>query len=70
MPARWTHWPRGTDPDPADIGIQMHVLLFLAQADPPAARALCAALEARSAESRLWVYYEKAPLVPLLPQDG
>ncbi len=58
----------GTDPDPADVGIQMHVLLLLAQADPPAAAALCDALRRTIAEPRLWVYYQAAPLVPLLRQ--
>src|SRR6185312_3861056 len=34
----------GNDPDPADIAIQMHVLLLLAKVQPPAGRALCEAL--------------------------
>ncbi len=46
----------------------MHVLLLLAQADPPAARALCGALERAIAEERIWVYYRAAPLVPILRQ--
>jgi hypothetical protein len=64
----------GKDPNPTDVGIQMHVLLLLAQADPPAARALCGALGALGAlgqalgDDRLWVYYRAAPLVPLLRQ--
>jgi hypothetical protein len=58
----------GRDPNPADAGIQMHVLLLLAQADPPAARALCGALERVLAEDRVWVYYQAAPLVPMLRQ--
>src|SRR6202158_44248 len=58
----------GADPNPADAGIQMHVLLLLAQADPPAARALCGALGRAIAEDRIWVYYREAPLVPLLRQ--
>jgi hypothetical protein len=58
----------GKDPNPADAGIQMHVLLLLAQADPPAARALCGALGRALAEDRVWVYYRAAPLVPLLRQ--
>jgi hypothetical protein len=56
----------GKDPNPADIAIQIHVLMLLAQADPPAARALCEALQRRSADKDLWVYYENAPLIPLL----
>jgi len=58
----------GRDPNPADAGIQMHVLLLLAQADPPAARALCGALGRAVAEDRVWVYYQEAPLVPMLRQ--
>jgi hypothetical protein len=56
----------GKDPDPADLGIQMHVLLLLARADPPAARTLYRALAPAVAENRKWVYYQKAPLVPIL----
>ena len=56
----------GSDPDPADIGIQMHVLLLLAEARPPAGRALCAALRPVVDQDRVWVYYRKAPLVPIL----
>ncbi len=59
----------GKDPDPADVGIQMHVFLFLARADPPAARSLCGALQGAIGEDRLWVYYDRAPLVPLLRQS-
>lgn len=58
----------GRDPNPADAGIQMHVLLLLAQVDPPAARALCGALGRAVAEDRVWVYYQLAPLVPMLRQ--
>ena len=58
----------GRDPNPADVGIQMHVLLLLAQVDPPAARALCGALGRAVAEDRVWVYYQVAPLVPMLRQ--
>ncbi len=56
------------DTNPADAGIQMHVLLLLAQTDPPAARALCGALGRALAEDRIWVYYQEAPLVPMLRQ--
>ncbi len=58
----------GKDPNPADAGIQMHVLLLLAQADPPAARALCGALRGAISQDRTWVYYRQAPLVPILRQ--
>src|SRR5436305_882941 len=56
----------GSDPDPADLGIQMHVLLLLAQVQPPAGRALCAALRPVVDQDRVWVYYRRAPLVPIL----
>ena len=56
----------GKDANPADIGIQMHVLMLLAQTDPPAARALCEALEKRSADEDIWVYYKMAPPIVIL----
>lgn len=56
----------GKDPNPADIGIQIHIYLMLAQADPPAARELCRSLQARSADESLWVYYRLAPPIILL----
>lgn len=56
----------GSDPDPADIAIQMHVLLLLAKADPQAARALCTALQPLVDQDRIWVYYRMTPLVPML----
>ena len=56
----------GKDPNPADIGIQMHVLMLLAQADPPAARALCEALQKRSADEDIWIYYRMAPPIVIL----
>ena len=56
----------GKDPNPVDIGIQMHVLMLLAQADPPAARALCEALQKRSADEDIWVYYKMAPPIVIL----
>jgi hypothetical protein len=56
----------GSDPDPADIAIQMHVLLLLAEAQPPASRALCEALRPVVDQDRVWVYYRKTPLVPIL----
>jgi hypothetical protein len=56
----------GRDPNPTDVGIQMNVLMFFAGVDPPAAEALRRALQAAAGEDRIWVYYKKAPLVPLL----
>jgi hypothetical protein len=56
----------GRDPNPTDIGIQMHVLMLLAQVDRPAALALCGALSKESSDDKIWVYYGMAPLVPLL----
>jgi hypothetical protein len=58
----------GKDPNPADIAIQIHVLMLLAQADPPAARALCQALGKRSADEDIWVYYKMSPLLVILRQ--
>ena len=56
----------GQDPNPTDIGIQMHVLMLLAQVDRPAAFALCGALSKRSSDDGVWVYYKAAPLIPML----
>ncbi len=56
----------GRDPNPADIAIQMHLLQLLAGVEPPAGRALCEALRPLVDQDRLWVYYRKAPLVPIL----
>ncbi len=56
----------GADPNPVDIGIQINVLLWLHAFHPPAAKELCTALQSRSADPRLWVYYQKAPAVVLL----
>ncbi len=56
----------GSDPNPADIAIQMHLLLLLAEVQPPAGRALCAALRPVVDQDRVWVYYRMAPLVPML----
>ncbi|MGH9442048.1 MAG: hypothetical protein ACRD16_07210, partial [Thermoanaerobaculia bacterium] len=66
--ARYQCIDPGRDPNPADVGIQMHVLLFLAREDPAAARALCGALQRAIGEDRIWVYYREAPLVPILRQ--
>jgi hypothetical protein len=56
----------GRDPNPADIAIQMHLLLLLSEVRPPAGRALCEALRPVVDEDRVWVYYRKAPLIPIL----
>src|SRR5262249_52875499 len=56
----------GRDANPPDLAIQMHVLVLLAEADPPAARALGEALQKRSGDEDLWVYYGGAPLLPML----
>jgi hypothetical protein len=56
----------GRDPNPTDLGIQMHLLMLLAEVNPPAARALCAALQPVVDQDRVWVYYRMAPLVPTL----
>src|SRR6185369_11489435 len=56
----------GSDPNPADIAIQMHVYLMLRELDPPAAQNLCNALQRSFGDEALWVYYSKAPLVPYL----
>src|SRR5262249_54432814 len=56
----------GQDSNPADVGIQMNVLMFLAEVDQPAAAALRQALQSSVGQDRIWVYYKKAPLVPLL----
>jgi hypothetical protein len=58
----------GTDPNPPDIAIQLHVLMLLAQAEAPAGRALCRALGRAIADERIWVYYHDTPLVPILRQ--
>ena len=56
----------GRDPNPADLVIQMHILMLLTQEDPPAAASLCRALAARSRDDSLWVYYAGAPPMAIL----
>lgn len=58
----------GADPNPPDVAIQMHLLMWLAQVDPTEARALCGALRKTIDQDRLWVYYRQSPLVALLRQ--
>jgi hypothetical protein len=59
---------RGKDPNPADVGIQMHVFMLLAQVDPAAAQALCGTLMRVINKDRIWIYYQTAPLIPILRQ--
>lgn len=56
----------GKDPNPADLGIQMHVYMLLADKDPTAAQALCEAMERKLDDDDVWVYYAKAPLLVAL----
>ena len=56
----------GSDPNPADLTIQMHLLQLLATEQPAAAAALCAAMRRQIDDDRVWVYYRLAPLVPIL----
>lgn len=56
----------GVDPNPVDIGIQIHVLMFLSKTDPDAARRLCGFLFQAIADDRAWIYYQMTPLIPLL----
>ncbi|RAZ85638.1 hypothetical protein DPM33_28395 [Mesorhizobium hawassense] len=53
----------GKDPNPADLGIQMHVYMLLARQDPAAAQALCEAMARKANDDDVWVYYAKAPLL-------
>ncbi len=56
----------GKDPNPTDIVIQMHLMMLLSKVKPPAGRALCEALRPLAGDDRVWVYYSKTPLVPIL----
>jgi hypothetical protein len=56
----------GRDPNPADIAIQMHLLLLLAKVRPAEGHALCASLHPLINDDRIWVYYARTPLVPML----
>ena len=55
----------GTDPNPPDVLVQMHVYLFLAALDSRAAADLCRALQSRVGDPRLWVWYAVAPVLPV-----
>lgn len=56
----------GHDPNPADVGIQTNIFLFLDGVDKPAARSLCEALSKKAGDNDIWVYYAKAPLMVTL----
>jgi hypothetical protein len=56
----------GTDPNPADIAIQMHLLQLLLEERPVAGRALCDTLGGRLDDEGIWVYYKGTPIVPML----
>jgi hypothetical protein len=56
----------GSDPNPTDIAIQLHVYLMLHDFDPSSAQALCAALQHSFRDEDLWVYYAKSALIPYL----
>jgi hypothetical protein len=56
----------GSDPNPTDIAIQLHMYLMLRELDPPAAQTLCNALQRSFSDENIWVYYSKAPLIPYL----
>jgi hypothetical protein len=56
----------GRDPNPADIAIQIHLLLLLSEVRPQAGHSLCEALRPVIDDDRIWVYYRKTPLIPIL----
>ena len=56
----------GSDPNPTDIAIQLHVYLMLRELDPPAAQALCGNLQRSFHDEDIWVYYAKSALLPYL----
>ena len=56
----------GSDPNPTDVAIQIHLLQLLLQQELPAGRALCEALRRHIDDDRIWVYYRLSPLVPIL----
>jgi hypothetical protein len=56
----------GSESNPPDVAVEMHVYLFLAGHDPAAARRLCEALRRRMDDDRIWVWYSVAPLLPVL----
>ncbi len=56
----------GSDPNPTDIAIQLHVYLMLHELDPPSAQTLCGSLQRSVRDEDIWVYYAKSALLPYL----
>ncbi|MDC8016208.1 hypothetical protein [Tahibacter soli] len=56
----------GSDPNPTDIAIQLHVYLMLRERDPPSGETLCGALRRAFRDEDIWVYYAKSALLPYL----
>lgn len=56
----------GDDPNPVDVGIQMNLLLFFAKYAPQQAGELCSVLKETINQDPIWVYYDLAPLLPML----
>jgi len=56
----------GSDPNPTDIAIQLHVYLMLHELDPPSAQTLCSNLQRAIRDEDIWVYYAKSALLPYL----
>lgn len=63
---QYTSIDPGSDPNPADVAIQMHVLMFLWKADFETARHFYGFLFQNIQDERIWVYYKSTPLIPLL----
>ncbi len=57
---------RGDQINPPDVGVMMHVYLLLAQHDRERADRLCAALQQRIGDERIWVWYTIAPVMPIV----
>jgi hypothetical protein len=56
----------GEERNPVDMGLGMHVYLFLHRYDLVAARSLCAALQEAVDEEQNWVFYREAPILPMV----
>ena len=56
----------GSQWNPPDVAVEMHVYLFLAGHDSAAAGPLCEALRRRMDDDHIWVWYTVAPLIPVL----
>ena len=65
-PADYECLDPGADPNPTDVAINQHLYLFFARHASDEASRLCAALRAAIDQDRIWVYYARAPIVPLL----